>query len=241
MNIKDVSWLDVQEKLRGTDLLILALGATETYGPHLAMGAEAFVGDYVATELGNRLDCLVAPTIPVAWSEMLDPFPGNLYAPPAVLKAYVKAVCDRMVSWGIKRIFFLNAHGPNGGFLEELSREYLTQDIRCAQIDFWRFMIRAGSDLLKGELPLAHGHAGEMATAVMLAINPAAVFKDRFGRWVPNTSMADRYPDVMMYRSFTEDCPEGFVGEPGRATAEEGRELLKRTVDRLEQFLREWK
>jgi creatinine amidohydrolase len=241
MNIKDVAWVDVQEKLRSTDLLILALGATETSGPHLAMGVEAYVGDHVATELGNRLDCLVAPTIPVAWSEMLDPFPGNLYAPPPVLKAYVKAICDRMVFWGIKRIFFLNVHGPNLGFLEELSREYLRQDIHCAQIDFWRFMIRAASNLLKEELPYAHGHAGEMATAVTLAINPALVFKDRFGRWIPRTPLAERYPDVMMYRTLKEDCPEGFVGDPSVATAEEGREILKRTIDRLEQFLREWK
>lgn len=241
MNIKDVPWVDVQEKLRTTDLLIIPLGATETYGPHLAMGTESYVGDHVATDLGNRLDCLVAPTIPVTWSELLDPFPGNLYAPPSVLKAYVQAICDRMITWGIKRIFFLNVHGPNLGFLEELSREYLRRDVRCAQIDFWRFMIRAGSDLLKGELPHAHGHAAEMATAVALAINPALVFKDRFSSFVPDTPLANRYPDVMMYRTFKEDCPQGFTGEPARGTAEEGRELLQRTVDRLEQFLREWR
>jgi creatinine amidohydrolase len=241
VNIKDVAWVDVQAKLRSTDLLILALGATETSGPHLAMGVETAVGDHVATELGNRLDCLVAPTIPVTWSEMLDPFPGNLYAPPPVLKAYVKAVCDRMVHWGVRRIFFLNVHGPNLGFLEELSREYLKQEVHCAQIDFWRFMIKAASEMLSGELPYAHGHASEMATAVTLAIDPGLVFVDRFSRWIPDTPLAARYPDVMMYRTFKEDCPEGFVGDPSKATAEEGRMILDRTIARLEQFLREWK
>lgn len=241
MNIKDVSWVDVQEKLRSTDLLIVPLGATETYGPHMAMGSESYVADYVGTELGNRADCLVAPTIPVTSSGLLDPFPGNLYAPPAVLKGYVKGICDRMVFWGIKRIFFLNVHGPNLGFLEELSREYLTQGIKCTQIDFWRFMIRAGGELIKGEKPYAQGHASEMAVAVALAINPKLVFADRFGKWIPNAPLAKEYPDVMQYRIFKEDCPEGYEGEPGLGTAEQGRELLQRTMDRLEQFLRAWK
>ncbi|MHB0870477.1 MAG: creatininase family protein [Chloroflexota bacterium] len=241
MNIKDVAWVDVKEKLGSTDLLILPLGATETYGHHLAMGTESHIADYVATELGRRLDCLVAPTIPVTWSELLDPFPGNLYAPPPVLKGYVQAICDRMVAWGIKRVFFLNVHGPNLGFLEELSREYMRQGIRCAQIDFWRFMIKQGADLLQGELPWAHGHAGEMAVAVALAIKPELVFQDRFTRWVPEPGEAGRNPDVATYRPFTEDTPTGHFGDPSRATAEEGRQLLERTLDRMERFLRDWK
>lgn len=241
MNIKDVAWVDVKAKLASTDLLIAPLGATETYGHHLAMGTETYVADYVGSELGTRLDCLVTPSIPVTCSGLLDPFPGNLYAYPPVLKAYLKDICDRMVAWGIKRIFFLNVHGPNLGLLDELSREYMQQGIRCAQVDFWRMMIKLVPDLLKGEAPHAYGHASEMGVAVALAVKPELVFRERFNTWIPNTPLADKFPDVMMYVPFSEVTPTGHTGDPSKGTLEEGREALRRTIERLEQFLRAWK
>lgn len=241
MNIKDVAWVDVKEKLLSNDLLIVPLGATETYGHHMAMGTEIYVADYVGTALGNRLDCLVTPTIPITCSGLLDSFPGNLYAHPPVLKAYLKEICDRMVAWGVKRIFFLNVHGPNLGLLDELSREYMDRKIRCAQVDFWRMMIKLVPDLLHGPAPHAYGHASEMAVAVALAIKPDLVFKDRFKTFIPETPLADKYSDVMMYVPFNEVTPTGHSGDPSKGTAEQGREILKRTVGRLEQFLLDWK
>lgn len=241
MNIKDVAWVDVKEKLASSNLLIVPLGATETYGPHMAMGTEIYVADYVGNELGVRLDCLVTPTIPVTCSGLLDPFPGNLYAYPPVLKAYLKDICDRMVAWGVKRIFFLNVHGPNLGLLDELSREYMDRKIRCAQVDFWRMMIKLVPDLLHGPAPLAYGHASELAVAVALAIKSDLVFKDRFKTLIPETPLADKYSDVMMYVPFNETTPTGHTGDPSKGTSEEGQEALKRTIGRLEQFLRDWK
>ncbi len=241
MNIKDVAWVDVKEKLATHDLLIVPLGATETYGHHMAMGTEIYVADYVGSELGNRLDCLVTPTIPVTCSGLLDPFPGNLYAYPPVLKAYLKDICDRMVAWGVKRIFFLNVHGPNLGILDELGREYLNRQIRCAQVDFWRMMIKLVPDLLHGVAPHAYGHASELGVAVALAIRPELVFAQRFNTWIPSTPLADKYPDVMMFVPFNEVTPTGHTGDPSKGTAAQGREALKRTLERLEQFLRDWK
>ncbi len=241
MNLKDVAWVDVKTKLASTDLLIVPLGATETCGHHMAMGTEICVADHVGRELANRLDCLVTPTIPVTCSGLLDPFPGNLYASPPVLKAYLKDICDRMVVWGIKRIFFLNVHGPNLALLDELSREYMTAQVRCAQVDFWRMLIKLVPDLLHGPAPHAYGHASELGVAVALAIKPELVFKDRFTTWIPSTPLADKYPDVMMYVPFNEIAPTGHRGDPGQGTAETGREALRRIIERLEQFLRDWK
>jgi creatinine amidohydrolase len=241
MNIKDVAWVDVKEKLASSDLLIVPLGATETYGPHMAMGTETYVADYVGTELGVRLDCLVTPTIPVSCSGLLDPFPGNLYAFPPVVKAYLKDICDRMVAWGVKRIFFLNVHGPNLGLLDELSREYMARKIRCAQVDFWRMMIKLVPDLLQDRVPHAYGHASEMAVSVALAINPGLVFKNRFKTFIPENPLTDKYPDILTYVPFNEITPTGHTGDPSKGTAEEGREALKRTIGRLEQFLHDWK
>jgi creatinine amidohydrolase len=240
VNIADVAWVDVQEKLKSSDLLIVPLGGTETYGPHLATGTATYITEHLATELGNRLDCLVCPTFPITWTENLDPFPGNLYAAPPVVKAYVKAVCDRMVSWGIKRLFFLNVHRRNVGFLDELGYEYLRQGVRCAQVHYWALVVDSGGGLLRTGGLLGRGHGSELSVALALAVRPNLVFPERFRTWVPKPQLGDKYPDMLIAAPFSETTPTGHVGDPSQATAEQGRQILSRVLDRLEGFLREW-
>ena len=239
MNLEEITWMQARETLAQSDLLIIPLGATETYGPHLAMGSEKIIGDYVGSVLGERLAALVTPTIPITCSGNLDRFPGNLYVSPATLKAYLADICECGVRWGVKRIFFLNIHGPNLATIEELSRELMWRGIRCAQIDFWRFMLRQAGDLLKGGEHAA-GHASEMAADCMLALRPELVRQEKYESITPRRTLAADYPDVMMYFPWHEITPTGHTGDPSPATAEAGRVLLGRTIDRLVKFLEEW-
>jgi creatinine amidohydrolase len=240
MNLADSSWVQAKDALEKTDLLIVPLGATEVYGPHLPMGSETMIGDYVGKILGERTGAVVAPTLPVSCSGLLDYFPGNLYISPATLRAYLGDICERAVAWGIKYIFFLNIHGPNGAAIEEVSRALMPRGIRCAQIDFWRFMLRQAGDQLKGG-ELASGHSGEMAASTMLAIRPELVQQTQYSLTTPKRTLAADYPDVMMYFRWSDVSATGHAGDPSPATVEAGQVLLERTVERLVQFLSDWR
>lgn len=239
MNLAEVSWVQAKETLAKSDLVIIPLGATETYGPHLPTGSETMIGDYVGKILGDRVGALVLPTIPVTCSGNLDAFPGNLYISPSTLRAYLTDLSERAVAWGAKRIFFLNIHGPNMGAIEEVSRVLMTRGIRCAQIDFWRFMLRQAGDQLKGG-ELASGHSSEMAASTMLAIRPELVQQANYGLSTPKRTLAADYPDVLMYFPWNEITTTGHTGDPSPASAEAGKVLLQRSVDRLVQFIEDW-
>ena len=105
---------------------------------------------------------------------------------------------------------------------------------------YWSLVMDLGKDLLKAELDLARGHGSELSVALALAIRPDLVFSDKFSTWVPKSRLSDKYPEVMICAPFTETTPTGHVGDPSRATAEQGREVLRRVIERIEGFLREW-
>lgn len=240
MNLAESTWVQAKENLAKSDLLIIPLGATEVYGPHLPEGSETMIGDYVGRIVGEQVGALVTPTIPITCSGNLDYFPGNLYVSPSTLKMYLKDICERAVTWGIKRIFFLNIHGPNMATIEEVSRELMARGVRCAQIDFWRFMLRQSEGLLKGK-DLPAGHSSEMAASTMLAIRPDLVHPEHYTTTMPRQPLVDAYPDVMTYTPWNEVTPTGHTGDPSQASKEAGEELLRRVIQRITDFLRDWK
>jgi creatinine amidohydrolase len=240
VNLSESTWVQARDLLAHSDLLIVPLGATEVYGPHLPTGSETIIGDYVGKLLGERVNALVAPTLPVTCSGNLDYFPGNLYISPDTLKSMLRDICARATRWGIKRVFFLNVHGPNMAVVEEISRELLAQGVRCAQIDFWRFMLRLSEGQLRGK-DLPAGHSSEMAASTILAIRPELVQPQHYATSLPDPGLSEKYPDVMTYARWNEVTPTGYTCDPSQASKEAGEVMLVRVIDRLEQFLADWR
>lgn len=241
MNVKDMTWMEVRDALERTDLLIYPLGATETYGPHLPTGLEIIVADWVADRLGQRSGALVMPTLPVSCSQVNDAFPGNLYISPSTVRDYLLESCRCLTRFGIKQVFFLNVHGPNLYPIEEVVLALRQDGVRASQTDFWRFIARRVRDLLSDDEDNTK-HASEMATAMMLAIDESRVRRDRFSVTRANLGLAKDYvvPDVNFHTPWHEVSPTGHLGDPSRATKEQGQAILDRTVDTLATLLEEW-
>jgi creatinine amidohydrolase len=239
MRIQDVPWPEVKEALKHTNLLIVPLGATETYGPHLPTGLEIYVTEEVARRLGERAHGLVAPTLPITCSRVNTGFPGTFYITVGTLTSILRELCGEMVAYGIKRIFFLNGHGPNIPAIEEVSRELATQGVKCVQVDMWRAMIRLAGDVLEGRNPTGHG--SELATSTLLAVRPDLVRADKYVEGEPISGLAQRYPDINVHICASDRSEYGHLGDPRHATVEKGAEVLRRTVHRFVEFLDEWK
>jgi creatinine amidohydrolase len=182
------------------------------------------------------------PTLPISHSRINDAFPGNLYVSPATVRDYLLESCRCLTRYGIKQIFFLNVHGPNLMPIEEVVYTFQAEDVRASQTDFWRFVARRCGDLLSDD-EHATGHASEMATAMMLHIDEPLVRRDRFSVSRPNLGLARDYlvPDVNFHTPWHEVSPSGHVGDPSRASAEQGQAILERTLDGLTELIEAWR
>ena len=236
MDIGGATWVDVEDRLRHTRRALIPVGAVEVYGPHLPQGTDGIVAAAIAERVGRRTGCLVAPLVPVGWSESLASFPGTLSVSPEAVKAYCAAIVASLYRWGVRCILLLNAHLGNVACLQDLCLEQdrPAEDRRLVQIDLWRYIQPFTADLL-GSPSWKFGHAGECMTAVMLHLRPDLVRMERAGRFLPAETAAP--PGVLAPRPYREWAPQGFLGDATLATAEAGRQIVERCVERLAAFL----
>jgi creatinine amidohydrolase len=233
--VQEMNWIDF-DTLRGeTDLALIPLGAVEVYGPHLPLGADGIATSALAKRVAERVPAFVAPLIPVGYSAALDEFPGTLSVRPSSLVAYTCDVAESFIGWGCRRILFLNGHAGNVPYVNELIRDLTAEHkVRCAQIDWWRFIQPLVDDLVESDL-LPHGHASEFGTSVMLHLVPDQVKSERAVRTPPAT--ADAFPDFLRPGSYRALTATGVLGDGTLGSAEKGAETMRRAIDRIVAFL----
>jgi len=234
-DVRYMNWVDFAERQRQTDLVLIPLGAIEVYGPHLPLGADGIATDAFAQRIAEQVPALIAPLIPIAYSRALQEFPGTLSVRPSSLMAYARDVAESFILWGCRRVLWINGHGANAPYLNELSADLEAQHgVRCAQIDWWRFIQPLVADLVASE-DLPHGHASEFGTSVMLHLVPEHVMMDRAVA-TPNAA-PDQWPDFLRQRSRLVQSDSGVLGDPTVGTAEKGAESMRRAVERAVAFL----
>lgn len=238
MILEESTWEEAKEAFASTRLAIVPIGAIESHGPHNPMGIECFIVKELARRLGDRVEAIIVPVIPVSYSRAWNEFPGTLWVRPTTLKAYLKEICDCLVESGVRRFFFINGHGPNVPTVEEIRQDLAPRGILVAQIDLWRF-IGSVSDRI-GETNLPLGHSGELATSVMMALRDDLVRQSNMRIEYPKETLSDSFPAVIQYYPSSMATPSAFSGDPTKATREKGEKILERCVDALEKFLRKW-
>jgi creatinine amidohydrolase len=230
-----MNWVDYAELQGKTDLVLVPFGAVEVYGPHLPLGADGIATTALCRSIAEEVPALISPLIPVGYSKGLQSFPGTLSVRPSSLVAYARDVAESFITWGCKRILWVNGHAGNVPYLNELSAELEDEyGVRCAQIDWWRFIQPLVKDMETAEF-LPHGHASEFGTSVMLHLVPEHVKMDRA---VKTANQApDDYPDFLRTSSYREKSPTGVLGDGTLGTADKGEETMRRAVKRAVTFL----
>lgn len=235
--LKEMSWASFVERKKQTDLVIIPTGAMEPYGHHLPMGADTLVASKLAERVAERVDAIIGPVVEAGDSSMLDEFPGTITITPESLKAYLNDIMNSLLKWGFKDFLFINGHAGNVAIINQIAYTLRERtDIRKAQIDIWRFMKTVDQDVLESGA-LAHSHAGEAGTSVMLALYPELVNTD-LTRKVERKS-PDAFPEIMKYGKLSDNSEWGTMGNSTLASAEKGTILVNRSVDRMVQFLNE--
>lgn len=234
-DVRLMNWVDFDAYRQRTDLVLIPLGAVEVYGPHLPLGADGIAVSALARGVAEQVPAFVAPLIPVGYSASLDEFPGTLSVRPASLLAYTRDVAESFIGWGCQRVLFLNGHAGNVAYLNELALQLERErGIRCAQVDWWRFIQPLVEDLVESDL-LPHGHASEFGTSVMLHLAPEAVNMDRATRTAP--AVANASPDFLRPASYRAQTQTGLLGDATKGSAAKGAEVMRRAVERVVAFV----
>jgi creatinine amidohydrolase len=194
------------------DLLAVPLGATEQHGPHLPLGTDTTI----ATALASSLDAVIAPALPYGSSGEHDGFAGTLSIG---REALVHVLVELVRSSSFARVVFVCAHGGNAEPLAAAVRR-----LRDEGHAVWAWSPAWGGD----------AHAGRIETSLMLALAPDLVGEEReAGNVEPLPALLSRLREGGV-RAVS---PNGVLGDPAGASAQEGRELLAAATADLAAFV----
>lgn len=243
MRIDRVTWRDVAAYLKaGNDTVLIPVGSTEQYGPHLAMGTETRIVEAIATAVGEATGFAVAPTIPVNYTAMFSDFPGVMHASLPTLEALLSESADSLCGGGFRHLLFINIHAATVGPMEAASRAMRRKyGAIGGYIDVFSVMREVGGVAWETK-QAPTGHAGEMVTSVALHICPDLVFRERIEavpplkdfapglRTVASGKVAFEKSSFALFSDISDYTAAGQQGDARAAAADKGRLVWDNTL-----------
>lgn len=234
--------------MRPSSTLLWPIGAVEQHGPHLPLSVDHVVAhetaQALAGECGKELDIWLLPTLSISKSDEHSWSAGSLWLSTETLMAVVRDVACAAAATGAQRLAFLNAHGGNTALLAVACREVR----RLAGLQ--TFLVHPfippdhGGRSASGANELGMGiHGGHDETSVMLHLRPDLVQMDKAVRRVPEGLAENqhvRFGGGVTFGWLSNDFgPDGHIGDPTGASAEEGKRLFEGAVELLAEQLAE--
>jgi creatinine amidohydrolase len=210
--------------------VILPVGSLEEHGPHLPLGTDAFHALELARRLAKERNVLVAPPLFYGVCRSTREHPGTVSLSGDTLRALVKDLGREFFRQGFRNLVIISGHagGTHMAALLEAGETLLEElpEIKVAVVnilDLLREVLMETPQLVQTK---GDAHAGEVETALMLAAYPQLVKGTAPTEW-------PTFPKYILVRDKRRFWPGGVWGDPSKATAAQGEEILQLEAQRL--------
>ena len=230
-HLENLNWKQFQQLVpRKTDRVLLPVGTIEAHGPG-ALGTDTIIPSYLAGQLAEPLNALVAPGINYGITRSLIGFPGSLTVSPETFERYATDVGLSLGQAGFTRIIIVNGHGGNTEQLQRAGQQLWRQSrIRSVVVNWWLTAEQIGLKYFGG---IGHAMADELGA--LQAIDPGLVTRSDYRQDEAGACPAGITP-FPHHRAM-------IAAQPGRGYPEfnlaKSRKYLNETVKLLTASLRE--
>ena len=222
-------------------LAVLPWGACEAHNYHLPYGTDIIEAEHIAAESAKRawkkgIKVIVLPAIPFGVNTGQYDITMDMNMNPSTQLAVLRDVIEVLNRQDIHKLIILNSHGGNDfkPMIRELGLKFPAMFI--SQCNWFQ--------AVNQKLLFTHAddHAGEMETSLMMYLRPDLVLplseagdgkakRFRFKAIQEGWAWAER-----AWSQVTEDTG---VGDPRKATAENGEKYFNAVTDEVTQFFEE--
>lgn len=238
---EELTWQEIEERLKTVDTAILPCGAIEQHGPHLPVDIDYYDANYMARMVAMKCSDpkpFVLPPIPYGVSYHHEDFKGTISITNNALSAFVYDIGMSLARNGIKKIIILNGHGDNAPTLM-----YAAQMINRDAKIFVCVDTGETSDVDVSQLISTpnDAHAGEIETSTTLALRPEMVYMDKAVN--ETLKFGSTYLDfddrrsVAWYVRTSKISESGIMGDATKATPEKGKKIWDIMISQMVQFI----
>lgn len=239
------------EEIRDGDkdrVAILPVAATEDHGPHLPLDTDTLIVTRLVEAVAGRIpdEVVVLPTVPYGFNAHHFDFPGVIHIEPETLIAFLTDITRSLVRHGFRRMLILNSHGSNAPVIDLAARKtVIATEAICVSASHWA-LTAAAINQIRRSAPGGIAHACELETALYLHHAPeyvqmekavAHVFHDPDSRFF-DLDLAGG-AKAMLMRWWSAMSPDGTMGDPTVADAEQGAKFFEAAVEATVALVRE--
>ena len=149
--MENLSWPKINDYLKRSNLILIPLGATEEHGKHLPISMDTCIAVNLCEKVSEKAKCLVAPTIPMGYSEWFMEFPGTISFSYNLLIQLIQEYCDSLVSHGFKNLIFISPHGLNATAIGIVGRILRNKGVIVSMINPWKILSDIGLKYWNGQ------------------------------------------------------------------------------------------
>ena len=177
--LENMTWLEVKEAAKETDTILIPVGAVEQQGPHLPLGTDTIVAQYVAERVAEKSNVVLAPSFTVGYSAWFKNYAGLISFSKETLTQVYREVCRSLAASGFKRQIFINPHLGNDDAIADVGVELRAEGIYLSKINLWHNTseITKSKNIPFKEAQFVHG--GEVMTSIVMACAPELVKMDK--------------------------------------------------------------
>jgi creatinine amidohydrolase len=228
------------EAIARTGIAIVPVGALEPHGRHAPLGADTFIANEISERLAKAVDAVVFPPMPLGVMNVGYDFrylPGTISIDSDVLISLYTNIGRELGRSGVRRLVFVNGHGPNSSVLGISAYQIRDQaNVQVGLLEWWTTSV-AEIKAIKGFSFGTHGD--EIETSLILATAEAGSVD--LEDVVINSPTLDLLSpgETSLYHAkvpFTRTLDErwigtdGNMGDPTKATREKGERIIERSI-----------
>lgn len=227
MKLENMTWYEVDTRIKEGAAILLPVGSTEQHGPMGRIGTDTICANAVALAAAEHVNAIVAPPLAYTPAPFNTAFPGTISVSEETFQSLAHEVISGCLAQGFSGVFIVNGHGAN---LEPLRRVAKQLPIdRCLIRSWWEpSAVNALRSDLYGEWEGMHATPSEIAiTQALLGSLPPNEASDppqRLSAEYLRDHSGDRHGPPDAHRA---QFPDGRVGSHSAlATPEAGHKLL---------------
>jgi creatinine amidohydrolase len=207
--LQKLSWLKVRDLVPSQiDTVILPVGTVEAHGSD-CLGTDNYIPENIAHGIAERINALIAPTMPFGITRSLHRYSGCVTLRPDTFAQCLGDIVESLGHSGFKNVIIMNGHGGNNDVLKTVAHDWhRDHGLNICVIHWWELC----AEMTEEFFGHVGGHAGTDENAMVQAIDETLVDKEAYDpkqAWFFRPG-ADVYPvpgTILLYKE-GEGLPE---------------------------------